>query len=120
MKKKVIIVDDNKPCREIIKKIIEGNSTIKVIEATNGKQALNLLQNNPFDLLITDVRMPEMNGIELIDKLRERGSSIPIIVFSGVLNHDNREYLNAQKAVQIIEKPFSIETLAGTVVNIVS
>jgi len=75
----------------------------------------------PFDLLIVDIAMPEMSGIELIDKLRLSGNAIPIIVLSGVLGSHIREQLYwHDKSIKIIEKPFSIETLAKAVEKVIS
>lgn len=120
MKKKVLIVDDNELVREVTKEIIKSKNDLQTSEATNGKEALHLLQNKTFDLLIVDIAMPEMDGIELIDKLKASGSSIPIIVLSGVLNHNTREYLKSKKTILIIEKPYSIETLVASVEKIIS
>ena len=120
VKKKVLIVDDDSLVREVTKEVVEEKNDLEVSEATNGKEALHLAQNNPFDLLIADICMPEMNGIELVDKLRKSGTSIPIIVTSSMLNHHTRNHLISHQSIYFIEKPFSIETLAGTVGNIVS
>ena len=80
MKKKVLIADDNSLVREVIKEVVEEKNGLEVSEATNGKEALHLAQKTPFDLLITDICMPD--GIKLVDKLRESDSSIPIIITS--------------------------------------
>jgi len=118
MRKKVLIVDDYEPVREVTKEILERNKALQVSEVSNGKDALHLLQNKSFDLLIVDIAMPEMNGIELIDKLRASGSSVPIIVLSGVLNHNIREFLSSIESIYIIEKTFTIDTLVKNVENI--
>ena len=120
MKKKVLIVDDDKIMRKIEKEIIEVINALEVFEATNGKDAFNLLQEKSFDLLITDVCMPEMSGIELVDKLRASGISIPILVLSGTSSQHIRNHLKSQKLIQFIEKPFSIDRLANTIQNLVN
>src|SRR3990170_1612869 len=108
MKKHVLITDDSYPFRKIVKEIVEENNSYDVREASNGIDALHLLQKGGFDLLITDLSVPKMNGIELVDKLRRGGYSIPIIVVSASVDHKNRDYLRAQESVYIIEKPFHI------------
>ena len=120
MKKKVLIVDDNELVREVTKEIIESKNDLQTCKATNGKEALQLLQNNTFDLLIVDIAMDEIDEIELIDKLRSSSSSIPIIVLSGGLNHNIIEYLKSKKQIIFIEKPYSMETLVASVEKIIS
>ena len=111
MKKKVLVADDSCSFRKIVREIIEENNNVEVSEVSNGKEAFYLLQNGEFDLLITDVHMPKMNGVELVDKLRASGSYIPIIVLSALLDYQMRDYFNGQKSVYIIEKPFQINIL---------
>jgi YesN/AraC family two-component response regulator len=120
MKKKVLIVDDDSLIREVTKEVVEEENDFEVSEASNGKEALKLAQQKPFDLLITDICMPEMNGIKLVDKLREGGTSTPIIITSSMLNYHTRNHLSSYQSIYFIEKPFSIDKLAKTVENIVS
>jgi len=69
--KRVLVVDDEQNSREGLSKILtkEGYS---VRTAENGKKALLEAENNSFDLIITDLRMPEMDGIEVLEKLRKK------------------------------------------------
>lgn len=86
-KRKVLIVDDESTGRTILSKIIQQVEDDIGVEAfDNPQKALNWLDNNHPDLIITDYRMPEMNGIELIKKIRERPGmqDIPIVVITVV------------------------------------
>ena len=119
-KKKVLVADDNQSVRELTKTIIEREFLLEVHEATNGKDAFDLLQERKYDLLITDIHMPEMNGLELIDKLRAYGSSIPIIVVSGMLNLQTRAFLNSIESIHVIEKPFPVNILVEIITNVIT
>ena len=120
IKKKILIVDDDCVMRRIEKEIIGDIEDFEVIEASNGKEAVDLLRYKAVDLLITDICMPEMNGIELVEKLRTDGFSIPIVVISGTLDKYIRNHLLSQKQIQFIEKPFSVDRLSNVVENLIN
>ncbi len=101
--------------KEILKKI-----KLNVFESENGKRALEILKEENIDLLITDLVMPEMDGEELIAKVRENYSmnSLPIIVISG--NEDTNKFLKTLKlgANDYLKKPFLKEELMIRVNNL--
>lgn len=83
MGKKILIVDDSKTSREVlIDKISSSHS--EILEATNGFDALRIIQNSPIDLIISDLMMPKIDGFTLCKKLKECNTTrnIPIIIFS--------------------------------------
>ena len=80
----VLIVDDEKIEREGLKYLLsreEGKRT--VFEAANGKQALQVLRSEDIQLLLTDIKMPHMTGLELSKKAKEENPNLQIIIFSG-------------------------------------
>jgi len=77
----ILLVEDDSTCRLLMSSILKGNNYI-VFEAVNGKDALSIYKKHAPDLLLTDVNMPEMNGIELIKNIRESNLHLPIIVMS--------------------------------------
>lgn len=79
--KKILIVDDSIVARMAIKKILSKKFT-NIKEVNSGTEAINLLKNEQFDLLIVDYLMPGINGITTIKILREMGINTPIIVIS--------------------------------------
>lgn len=90
--KNILIVDDEKFVRLGLKTMIARSDicTGEIIECKNGKEALDELNNNEFDLIISDIKMPIMTGIELISKIKEENlSNAPIIIISG---YDEFEY----------------------------
>lgn len=88
---KIALVDDHKLVRNGIKSLLEEELDIEVIsEGANGLEAMSIVKNIQPDILIIDVRMPEMNGIEAVGKIRELNTSTKVIVLS---MHDSEDYI---------------------------
>jgi DNA-binding NarL/FixJ family response regulator len=87
----VILADDHVLVRDGIKALLEDQQGIKVIdEASNGKEALEVIKKNNPHLLIVDIRMPEMNGIEVVREISKNHKDIKTLVLS---MHDSEEYV---------------------------
>lgn len=87
----VILADDHVLVRDGIKALLEDQEGIKVIdEASNGREALEAIKNNKPDLLIVDIRMPEMNGIEVVKEINKNHKDVRTLVLS---MHDSEEYV---------------------------
>jgi two-component system response regulator YesN len=82
---KILIVDDDKIIRGGLKAIIESNynDCESIFQAANGERALEILRSDNIDIMITDVRMPVMDGVELIKKVKECNLNVKSIVLSG-------------------------------------
>ena len=108
--KKILIVDDDENIRLIFKKVLE-NSGYEVQTASNGKVALNILENEKFDVFIIDLKMPEIDGIALLEEIKKRNyEGIPIILTA---YGDKESAISALKlgAYDFLEKPVSINDL---------
>ena len=79
--KKILIADDSSTMRLLLKMHLRGIGAT-IIEAADGQAALDKLSEEPFDMLITDINMPNMTGLELTKAVREKGISIPIIILT--------------------------------------
>jgi len=79
---RILLIDDDAPVRRTLRKMLERQG-YEVEEAPDGKAGLTLYQENPADLIITDLIMPEMEGIETIMELRRRFPDVKIIAMSG-------------------------------------
>ncbi|MEW6419902.1 MAG: response regulator [Nitrospirota bacterium] len=112
--KKVLIVDDNEHIRKLLSDFFSF-SGYEVIMASNGKEALDILKDKACNLLITDLNMPEMDGIELVVKIRNFNISLPIIGMS--FEDKESEFLKAG-ANYFLLKPFSIHHLRSIVSSI--
>lgn len=95
----IIIVDDNLKFRQVLKEIIsiEGIATVKG-EASNGLEFLDLLSNLKPDLVLMDIEMPEMNGMEATQKALELMPDLKIIVLT---QYENEEYLEKMVALGV-------------------
>ena len=109
----VLIVEDDKELREMLKMSLLRRS-FTVFEAENGKEAITHFKPNITDLIVTDLIMPEEDGLKVVIKLRELKPSIKIIAISGGGKVGPGSYLNLAKALgadAIYSKPFSINDL---------
>lgn len=94
--RKVLLVDDEKIERNGIRMLLQRMpEEFEIREASNGVEALRMLREETADMVLTDIKMPQMDGIELIEKIREYGSQMPIAIFSGY-----GEFDYAQKAIR--------------------
>ena len=88
---KIVLADDHSLVRDGIKVLLESESDIEVIgEAANGKEAISLVNEKKPDILIIDIRMPEMNGIEAVEILNNQNVATKCIILS---MHDSEEYI---------------------------
>ncbi|MGO9139651.1 MAG: response regulator [Syntrophales bacterium] len=109
----VLIVDDSKSVRSVIKKIItiSGFRMDRCYEAVNGKQALDILSKEWVDIILSDLNMPEMNGLEMLAAIKadRHLQKIPVIVISTEDSDDKRHAVLEMGAKRFIKKPFSPE-----------
>lgn len=81
---RVLVVDDEKIEREGIKFLLSREEgEFEISEASNGRQALEILRNEEIDILLTDIKMPHMDGLELAKKAKEKKEELQIVIFSG-------------------------------------
>lgn len=87
---KILIVDDMKIVRECLKMVIESNSGFQVVDcASNGLEAVEMCERHKPDIILMDIIMPKLNGIEAILKIREKNKEVKILVLSTVGDEDN-------------------------------
>ncbi|WP_319416145.1 response regulator [Marispirochaeta aestuarii] len=120
MAKKILIVDDSKAIRQSIRFVLEQNE-YQVLDAEDGLDALEKLENGTVDLIITDVNMPNMNGIELIQEVRGKDAFkfVPILVLTTESQNSVMEKGKAAGATGWIVKPFSTDKLLAAVRKVV-
>ncbi len=114
---KILLVDDDPDIRSLLKIMLTGEGH-DVIEATDGTQALQVAQSQSFDLVLTDLIMPDKEGIETIMELRKKIPRIRIIAMSGGGVGRQEDYLGlAGKlgAMRTLAKPFGVKELKEAV-----
>ncbi|HON18231.1 MAG TPA: response regulator [Salinivirgaceae bacterium] len=120
MGKKILIVDDSESIREVVSFTLE-NAGHEVIKAVDGQDALKYLDGQKFDLIITDLHMPNLNGIELIKKVRviEEYKFIPILFLTTESQTSKKMEAKEAGATGWIVKPFVPEKLLEAINKVV-
>jgi len=113
---RILIVDDNKDLREILEEYLKDGGDITE-GADNGKEALLKHNRNPYDLVITDLNMPEMSGIELMKTIRKDTDMTEFIIITGYASIDSAVETIKIGAYDYIVKPFRMEELKVVVKN---
>ena len=114
--KKILIIEDDDNVRDMLKRLLEGEA-YKVIEARNGGEALIILKVETPDLIITDIIMEDVDGLEIIVGLKKDKPNIPIIAISGGGSLGSNAYLSSAKALgadYTFTKPFSFDEIQST------
>lgn len=118
----ILIVDDSLPMRSVIKRTLKaaGYGNAELLEAANGKEALELLKNAWIDIIITDYNMPVMNGFEFIKAVKENelAKDIPVVVISSESNRSRIQAFMDCGAAGYITKPFTAESIRDLIVSI--
>ena len=83
----ILIIDDEKAIRNVLKDIL-GNEGFSVEETTDGEEGLKKFQSGNFDVVLCDIKMPKLDGIEFLQKVMETNTEVPVIMISG---HGNIE-----------------------------
>ncbi len=118
--KDILIVDDEQPLLDSMKVLIEMlDDEFEVYSANNGKQALELIDRSDIDLLITDIIMPDQDGLELIKEVRKKYPSIKILVMSGGGSH-NLKIAKFFGASYVLNKPFDVDELTSAIHKVLS
>lgn len=119
---RVLLVDDDSGIRKLVRRVLV-RAGYEVVESVNGMNALQQIQAGRFDLLITDIVMPDMDGLELIRKLRSSHPHVPILAMSGGGKVPAPVYLRLAEALgagKVLAKPFEIPTLLEAISFLVS
>jgi CheY-like chemotaxis protein len=106
--KNVLVVEDNKINQMITKKILEKNKMICQV-ADNGMDAVTMVQETPYDVVLMDIHMPGISGIEATQKIREFNKNLPIIALTAVTIDENLDDFYRAGFNEIIPKPFKTE-----------
>ena len=114
----ILIVEDSPTMRALLTAALEGLDTpVKVTEAESGFEALRQLPRNSYDLIVTDINMPDINGLELISFVRNNSSyrTIPLVIVSTVGSERDRDKGVGLGADAYLVKPFEPDELRDVV-----
>lgn len=120
MTKKILVVEDSATMRSLIASTVEELTGYETVEAGNGFEALKALPLQRFDLIITDINMPDINGLEIIHFVKNNTEykDIPMIIVTTEQGEEDRKKGLALGANEYITKPFDPEKLKSIVKRI--
>lgn len=110
--KRVLIVDDDPAIRRLMSAIV-SRAGWQAVEASSGTEALGRVDEA--DVVVTDFCMPGMDGLELLDAIRERDATLPVILVSGYCSDSIVGWAMAGGARRCLSKPFDLQELTGAI-----
>jgi DNA-binding NtrC family response regulator len=117
MMNRILVIDDDAPFRGMLRQVL-GREGYEVMEASNGKEGMALFRAEPTDLAISDILMPEQEGLQTIKELRRDFPEVKIIAISGGGHGGTMNFLNAATllgAQRTLWKPFDLDELRQAV-----
>lgn len=117
MKKRILVCDDEDAIRFLIVEALQDNYDI--VEANDGREAVRLITREPFDLLITDIKMPGTHGLEAIERIRERNATIPIIICSAYRLLEDDITVKVSNVAAFFTKPLDLKALRTKVFELI-
>jgi len=111
---RILVVDDLKDIRDMLLQILNGLG-YEAYAANDGTEALEKLENNPFDMVISDVKMPSMDGLSLLKLLKQRSPELPVVLIAGHNSSVTLYKAAHYKADGFLQKPFRIAQLSEMV-----
>lgn len=115
MAERILIIDDETDMLELLKRIIEDKTEYQVVVTPDPLAVPQILEENPFDLVITDLNMPGQNGIELLETIRAKDDQIPIVILTAYGTIESAVEAMQKGAFNYITKPFKKEEILLTI-----
>jgi CheY-like chemotaxis protein len=122
MRRRILIVEDDAQVRAfVVAALSSSGRDLELVEAANGRQAALAVEAQPIDLVLTDLQMPEMNGVELAKLLRDNYPEVKVVLMSGA-SSDWQAELERQQMLDLplLPKPVSVAQLVETVLRILA
>jgi len=118
--KKVLIVDDEETLTwSMSKSLSKDKDKYEVIVANNGKEAVNQLKKSHIDLVISDIRMPDINGLDLLVHIKKEYPYTKVIIMTAYGSSDVQKEANRRGSLYYIEKPFEINDIRRIVIDLI-
>jgi len=118
--KKVLIVDDEETLTwSMAKSLSKDRDKYEVIIANNGKEALSLLKKDKIDLVISDIRMPDINGLDLLVRIKMEHPQTKVIIMTAYGSSDVQKEANRRGSLFYIEKPFEINDIRKIIIDLI-
>src|SRR5208283_3048212 len=115
MPEKILIVDDEPDMLRLLSMIIKDKTPYEITTTNNPVEALDLARKGGFDLLISDLKMPGLDGIELLNAVRSFDAAIPVIIITAYATAESAAEAMDKNAFDFITKPFRKEQIIFTI-----
>ena len=110
-----LVVDDQKNCRRLVRTVLNSAGVLNVLEANDGVEGIEAFNTSAIDIVFTDIKMPTLDGIEMIRMMRKEGQSdnpyVPIIVLTAYTDAANIKACRDAGATELIAKPFTAQAI---------
>jgi len=118
--KKVLIVDDEETLTwSMARSLSKDKDNYEVLIANNGREALNFLEKNKIDLVISDIRMPDINGLDLLVRIKKEYPQTKVIIMTAYGSADVQKEANQRGSLYYVEKPFEISDLRKIIIDLI-
>ena len=113
---KILVIDDERAIRNTLREILEYEK-FSVDDASDGSEGVKLIEKNKYDLILSDIKMPKMDGMEVLDRIMSITPDTPVVLISGHGNIDTAVEALKKGAYDYIAKPIDMNRLLVTVRN---
>ncbi|MFN3739553.1 MAG: response regulator [Thermodesulfovibrionales bacterium] len=113
-KTRILVIDDENIVRVSCKRILEPEGFLVEL-AADGYEAIELIKKQPYDIIITDLKMPKMDGLEVLQWIKKNSPASKVVVITGFSTPEIAERSAKSGATKYLEKPFTPETLISVV-----
>jgi CheY-like chemotaxis protein len=119
--KKILVVDDEPAVLFALSEaLVDKRRGLQVVTASDGREAMRVLQSEKIHLVVTDLRMPEVDGFELLAHLRRTHPSLPVILMTALGSAETSARLGGEGALECLGKPFDVEVLRRKIVDMLA
>lgn len=116
---KILVIDDEAPIRNVLKIHLQ-NASYEVTDTATGKDGIELALAGDFDLILCDLKLTDMSGLDIIRTLRKSKKDMPILAISGFINDEVIGEVNSIENVKYLSKPFLKEELLTAIKDILA
>ncbi|MGL4668519.1 MAG: sigma-54-dependent transcriptional regulator, partial [Saezia sp.] len=114
--KKILVADDEENLRKLISVVLKAEN-YEVILARDGEEALHYFEKHPIDLMLIDIRMPKMDGLQVLEHVKQKNNGLPVILMTAYAGIDTAVKALQQGAFEYIVKPFDLDDLKAIVIK---
>ena len=115
MPEKILVIDDELDMLMLLRMIIEDNTDYEVETTNNPSEALKMVMENDYNLVISDLKMPGMDGLELFDEVREMDPDLPLIIITAYGSLETSDEAIKKGVADFITKPFRKDSILFTI-----